>query len=62
MTRGWWHLVIDRMQGNDWAPHDHYMEEEFADILRYPARYAAVGLVWRDEKTGQIVDLTRLHC
>lgn len=58
---GPWHIVVDRMVGNDWEPQVDYVEEEFMNIREYPSRYAPDDIVWRDEATGEIVNLDAME-
>jgi uncharacterized protein (DUF433 family) len=59
--RGSWMFVCDDLDetGASLAGWDVW-EDSFAAILRYPTEHAARDVVWRDDRSGEVVDIYAL--
>ena len=56
-----WGFAIDEVDTSGAArPLGDYWEEQFSEILRYADRDAPLGLVWRHDRTGEVVDIRAL--
>ena len=57
-----WSFAYDDMDGDDtWKPGWDAWEETYERILLYPPEYAPRDIAWRDEESGQVVDICVLN-
>lgn len=57
-----WSLVVDQRDGNGlWQPKINYFNESYEALLEFPETHAPRGIVWRDSRTGDVVDIYSLR-
>jgi len=57
-----WCFAYDEMDDSGvWKPGRDSWEETYKGILLYPPEYAPHDVLWRDEDTGQVVDIYALN-
>ena len=57
-----WEIVIEQKDAAcKWQPHWDTIADTFVEALLYPPEYLKGDVVWREEKTGKIVDIYKLE-
>ncbi|HEX3888509.1 MAG TPA: hypothetical protein VHW05_13515 [Phenylobacterium sp.] len=59
--QGWCFVYDDHDDEHGWRTGWDTFEVYFYEILRYPPEYAKGPLTWRDEETGETVDLPAMQ-
>lgn len=58
---GWMFAYTETVAGGEERLGGDYWDETFRAIIRYPDDYAPRGVIWRDERTGEIVDIYSIN-